>query len=334
MAEANTPPVTNGAQSGVQGSNGGIISQTPGQPKLPAEKPPVSTASGTARAPDGKFAPRDKPLDATTGDGLQAQAEAVKEAYRFKRKLNVYGEEQDVDLGEDDIARELQIAAAARKKMKELAQREARVAEYDKIRKERPEALFETEDERLEFAKRTLAAAARRELMPPEERARMELEEERSRFSHEKQTWEQQRQQEQRDEQARRTWEKIAPEFETALTEAGLERSPKEMEAIADIGLEFVDAKLPLSPKDIVKEYLHREERGFKKRLSGVEPAKLRASLSDEQWAGLKKLMVSEYKEKHAGFQQRPREEPVHREKEEAGRKFLSETEFKRLMRG
>lgn len=332
MAEGNgvapAPSDSGGAQSGTT-----IISQTPGQPKLTPEKTPVSTASGTARAPDGKFAPREKPLDALAGEGDKAKAEAVKEAYRFKRKLNVYGEEHEVDLGEDDIARELQIAQAARKKMKELAQREARVAEYDKLRKERPEALFESEEDRLEFAKKTLAAAARRELMPPEERARMEIDEERNRFLTEKQTWEEQRAKEQRDEMARRQWEKMAPEFDAALSEAGLERSPKEMEAIADIGLEFVDAKLPLSPKDIVKEYQLREERGFRKRLSGYEPSKLRASLTEEQWAGLKKLMVSEYKEKHSSFTVKPREEPSHREKEE-GRKFLSETEFKKLMRG
>jgi hypothetical protein len=325
--EANgAAPVANGASGG--GNGPALVNATPGGASPAAGEggngPAVSTASGAPRGPNGKFAPRNGAAEPAEGE---RKAEKPPE-YRFKRKLNLYGKEEDVDLGEDDLAREVQIARAARLKLKELKQREDKLAEFDKL----PEALFDSEDEALEFSKRFLAARARRELMPPEEARALEVDERERRFLEEKQAWEESRANEERRARAVKQWEQIAPEIDSALEEAGLERTSKELEAVADIGLEFLDAKLPLSPKDLVKEFARREETGFRRRLGTLEPQRLRASLSDEQWAGLRKLMVDEYKAKHSGFEPKPKLAPSPPKDEP--RRYVSEAEFKKLMRG
>ena len=335
MGEANgaapAQPASNGSNGAASGGTGFVNATAGASPKAGegGNGPAVSTASGAPRAPNGKFAPRNGAAEAPEGEG--AKAEGAKEAYRFKRKLNLYGEEEEVDLGEDDLAREVQIARAARKKLKELKQREDKLAEFDKLRKEKPEALFDSEEDALEFSRKFLAARARRELMPPEEARALEVDERERRFMEEKTAWEEQRAQEERSRRAAKQWEQLAPEIDSALQEAGLERTPKELEAIADIGLEFIDAKLPLSPRDLVKEFARREESGFTRRLGTLEPQKLRAKLTDAQWAGLRKLMVDEFKSKHAGFETKPRAAPPPKEEP---RRYVSESEFKKLMRG
>lgn len=164
--------------------------------QMPAAGPPPSTNGasghvtpdkGAPRANDGRFLPKEsnqhpptKPLqEPIPKEPPKANAPPEKEPYRFKRKLKVYGEEQDVDFDEEELTRELQKGRAALRQASEFKKGREAAARILELAKQDPDAfLKETGRDPQEWARQRLAQLAKLETMSEHERQAFELSQE------------------------------------------------------------------------------------------------------------------------------------------------------------
>ena len=165
-APAAPAPAPGGAAAPAPTSNG--VKPTPSvqvKPTLPgngATKPRMS---------NGQFGPKDGAAGVEPEGQDTKPTEAQKEAYRFKRQLKVHGKVEDVDLGEEDIARELQIARAERRQRDTWREEAAQAKRIRELAKADPESfLREAGHDPTELAKQRILQELERESMSQEQR--------------------------------------------------------------------------------------------------------------------------------------------------------------------
>ncbi len=282
--------------------NGAAGQQAPAKAPPPAtvvRPPPKPTQKGVngkhealGRGPDGKFA--GKP-------GEEPPAE--KEAYRFKRKLKVDGREEDVDLSEDEIQREVQIAKAARKRLAELNQRTKELDAREARLKEAPhEFLEKAGHDPDQWAADRLAKKAQDGLMSEEERAYRTLQDEVSQLKAEKEERTRLDQEREYKEAEDKQWAHTEPRLMDAIQKANLPRGADVMGRIADVGLEFLDAGMELAPEHVVQIAAERMDRDAMRYVFSLPTESLVQKLGPEREKEIVQAYIERFKRGQSRF--------------------------------
>lgn len=165
MSEAASAPAAPAAPSTSTPANGAAPAAVQGKGPSVTVKPTTGT-----RANNGQFLPK----DGTVGVPAPAQTPAKEEQpWRFKEKLNVHGEEEEVDFDRETVKRNLQKLRAYEKKERpefqkrdDLARQLARLAKSDPT-----EFLRLSGQDPAAYARKMLAEEARLGAMTEEEKA-------------------------------------------------------------------------------------------------------------------------------------------------------------------
>lgn len=165
-------------------------SPTPSAPAGGAS-PSTPTSAQTSAQPSqprvngGKFGPKDGgqslPSKDGEGEGTQEQraqpTEAQKQAWRLKTKIKVFGKEEELDLDEEGVTRELQQFRALRKQFGPLTETSKKAQQLLELAEKDPRAfLAATGKDPKKLAAELLAQEAKLGTMTPEERRIHELE--------------------------------------------------------------------------------------------------------------------------------------------------------------
>lgn len=320
--DASTAPAGNAPAPSNPTTNGASGAQEPAKAPPPAVvRPAPKPAAKKADAqcgPDGKFAPK-------AGDEKPPEPEP----YRFRRKLKVDGREEDADLSEDDIQREVQIARAARKRLAELNQRTKELDAREARLKEAPhEFLEKAGHDPDKWAADRLAKKAQDGLMSEEERAFRAIQEENAQLKAKDAQRQKQDQEREFKEIEDKQWAQTEPKLMSALEKANLPRGADVMGRIADVGIEFLDAEMDLSPEDIVAEVSARMDRDATRYVLSLPTEQLVTKLGPERVKAIVADYTRKWKESQAAFNDNPvqpqRQQP---EPQNGQRKFLTERE-------
>jgi hypothetical protein len=313
-APAGNAPASSGTQP-----NGAAGQQTPAKTPPPETvvrpRPAAKQATTKERGPDGKFAPKAE--------------EKPPEPYRFKKRIKVDGGEEDVDYSEDDLQREVQIARAARKRLAELNRRSKELDAREARLKEAPhEFLEKAGHDPDKWAAERLAKKAQDGLMSEEERAFRAIQEENAQLKAERDSFKKQQAEREFKEVEDKHWAQTEPRLMSALEKANLPRGADVMGRIADVGIEFLDGGMDLSPEDIVAEVSLRMDRDASRYVLSLPTEQLAAKLGPEKVKALVADYTRKWKESQAAFNDNP-VQPQREAPPENGerRKFLTERE-------
>lgn len=337
------------------GSNGSTGATTPAPTPstrevvsvVPSHSVP-STSRDIPRSPNGQFAGnggatgQSQTSEPQTGTqdqaGLGHAAKPTTDAtapeeWRFKDKLKINGQEQEVDLDRDTVRRKIQLAEAAFAQMREAKTELAKLEEFKQLARTNPgEALKQHGIDPAKWAAHFMAEQARESMIPEEQRQAMAqqaaFERERQEFQKQKQEFEAQ----QAKAYEEQVWKGIEPQFISAMEELNLPKGYQVMHAVAEVGREFLDAKLDLAPKEIVAE-ANRRLGDYTNRYVVTLPAKQLANLLGQE--KVRELIALEV-EKFKASQNFGSPAPVQSQPSQAAdepKQYIDEYEFRRLMR-
>jgi hypothetical protein len=296
--------------------------------------PATGQTARRRRPAGGKFVSARAPAPEKPPAPVAAPPSHQDPEFRYRDKLNVYGREEEVDLSRDDLRRELQISRAASARMKEIAQRERAVLEFDEGLKANTRAALEAKGiDPVEFARQVLSEHAKRELMSPEERRAFEAEQKLAEFEQREKAQQETMAKQAEQQRASKLWEHIRPQFDAALAEAGIPRNRFTLAEIAKVGTEFLDIGLILDPKAVVAEAKKRIQGGHEAYLGSLDAKTLRAKLGKEKLRELMALEVEEWKASQ-DFHPAPQREQVAIPAKREERQYIDEYEFARRRRG
>ncbi len=304
-----------------------------------AATPPAAGGANGATAGEGvssapAVAPGSPPRDAA-GRFKAAEAGATpppaEPAWKpWKGKLTVFGREEEASVdSEDDLRRELQLARAARVKLKELAQRERLLKEESEL--DPVELLKRRNVDPLEVARRVLSEAAKRELMTPEERAAHEAKGEAEAAKAEVEKLKKAQAAARVEAAAERLWATLQPEFEAAIAASGLPKSPGLTAAIGRVGREFLDAGVRLSPAQVVAEVKRQRDADMASWLSSLDADGLYAALGQERFEALVRRRAERLREAQG---QRAQPAPSRPAPQTPRKTYLTEEEWRAKQKG
>jgi hypothetical protein len=242
-------------------------SNTPdASPKAPTA--PQSAPKSNTAAPDTKMVGKDSEPKAPD----TAEKEARKEAERRKYKLKVDGQDEEVELTDEEISVRLQKERAAAKRMQESAELKKKFAQaVDLIKKDPFAALkdpaFGIDLEAL--AEQRLLEKYKLELMPEEQRKQMEME----RKLKEYETKEQERtrleqeahQRTQQEQFEAKIFQETEKTFMAALESADLPKDYETLYMMADVAKLNLDYGVELTPQQLAAEVRAKLD-GYSKR--------------------------------------------------------------------
>lgn len=330
---APAPSTPSTAPSGTNGAHG---PQTPAKapPTTPAVvKPAAKSETGNTakdhalgRGRDGKFLAK---------EGEPGEAPKEPEPYRFKRKLKADGAEFEVDLDEEGLAREVQIARAARQRLATLAAKNKELDERESRAKEAPHEFLEKLGiDPDKWAAERLSRKAQDGLMSEEERAFRETQAENARLK-------QQVEQHARAEQERHTravadqlWQKEEPRYLEAIKKHNLPTGNEVMGHIAQVGLEYMDAGVPLEPEQVVALAAERLGKYADRYVFGLDTPSLVAKLGPEKVADIVRHHIAEFrKSQESRFAEAKPNEPPPAYAEPQRREIIGSAELERRSR-
>jgi len=336
MAEA-----SNGA--GAQSPTNGIA---PSQNGASAPSPHGTSATpgngATVRGPDGKFvstAGKAPPVPGVPGEPPPGEGTPAEQERRFKRKLNVLGREEEADLSEEELWREVQMGRGMRAKLdqqlKALKAREREIVSLEERFSTDPRAIFEAKGmDPVDFAKSVLGEHAKRELMSPEERRAFEAEEKLAKLEALQKQHEEKQKSQLEQERSARLWEHVAPQFESAMAELSIPKTRTTLAEMAKVGMEFLDLGIPLEPRQVVAETKRRLQSGHDSYLDALDAKSLRERLGKERIREILRLEMEERKASQgitpSPVKEVPRGPPT--PKEEAKR-YLTDSELRAKLR-
>lgn len=325
-----SPTATPEAKPG-NGANG---PQTPPKP-TPKPGPAVQTKPGSARGGDGKFVSQDS---GTKRPEEPAEPRKQPEPYRFKRKLKVDGGEEDVDLSEDDLLREVQISRAAKKRLGELNKRlkdmDAREAKIAAMEKDPVTYLQERGVDVEQAAARLLADKAKRGLMSPEEQRIAELETENRTFR-ERAEAEERRQAEAQEAAAQaKQWEQEEPQYLAEMERVKLPKSMHVLGFMSKVGAQLAEAlgDRGATPEIVVRETNRQLSEFADHYVLGLPAEALSEKLGPERKKALQSLWLQQWRDKQGALEPTPREEAAPPPRTEERKEPLSEADLRRRM--
>lgn len=143
----------------------------PGEGQAPGPKVTTKPTPGpSSRANNGQFLPKEGTVGVPAPVQTPAQTE---QPWRFKEKLNVHGEEEEVDLDRETVKRQLQkLRALEKKQLPEYQKNDALARQLAQLAKENPsEFLRLSGKDPAAYARQMLAEEARLGAMTEEEKA-------------------------------------------------------------------------------------------------------------------------------------------------------------------
>lgn len=256
-----------------------------------SEAAPTTTPTTPAPGTNGAAADATKPAPGPT----KPTTDVAKPPEKRSFKLKVDGKEEAWEGTDEEIAHELQKVRASTRRFEEArkAKQEAQSEResFAKKLKENPRAaLKEAGIDVEDWMAKELAEEIRSGQMTPEQR---ELQKLKAQLS---ETEKQQKQRETQEAAAKMSaaadaqWKALEPQFVKAMeAHADLPRTKGTMARIAEVGLEFLNAGLDLTPAQVVAEVARREADGFTGRIRKAPVEALEKLLTPEQVKGLAK---------------------------------------------
>lgn len=294
-----------------------IAPSTPssGAPPGGGQAPAAKSTTGP-RSTDGRFSPKDGAAGvASEGGGPPVpggEAPPPKEPYRFKKPLKVFGQVEEVDLDEDGIARELQIARASRRQLTEVQKKLQESQELEKLLASNPEEFLRRRGVDLDgLAKKRIAELINLESMSDDQRASLQLQRERDDLAAKLKSHEDTAKAQRHQAQLQQLKGQFVKQYRDALGVAGVDLDNKA--AVYEMTLEMAQVEkdlcfqqnadgqyvrvLELSPQQLASAALEKKDksvsgyveklgaRGFMKRHPGLYQAILQASVEDYERA-------------------------------------------------
>lgn len=288
-----------------------VAVSTPAAPAASGGSPapsPASAPSGVPAAPAGGAPPRPRntsgqflPKDGA-GEGAGEQppgpgaTEAQKEAYRLRRKLKVFGKEEEVDLDEDGIVRELQKKRALEKKFSDFEQARRRAERIIELAEKDPVGFLQ------ELGKDPDALARQRVA----EKARLEAMTEQERELHELRQWK--KQQEEAAAKAKEQAEKQKKEalkadlvkknnerFIKALEKSGLPKTYESLYFMAETARIALDDGIEYTDEELAKETARRLDNLTERYLGSLDGPALTKKLGPKRVQAILEAAVAEF---------------------------------------
>jgi hypothetical protein len=232
----------------------------------------------------------------------QKEEQKAQEKLLRKFKLKVDGEEfeEEIDLNDTEkLARELQLARAAKKRMAEAQMSKRQAYELAQMLEKDPAALLrKMGDKGYDYAEQLLLEKIQREMMTPEQREYQELKARLEKYERaEKEAMEKAEAEKQRVLE-----ERYAQEFQQtiigALEKSGLPRTPETAKRMAYLLQKNMDLGLDLSAEELAEE-ARKEAQGYVSALSKESDAeKLIRLLGPEVVKKLRKYDLDQLKKK------------------------------------
>lgn len=323
------------------------VSAPAATPSAPSTSQPSTPAAGASVAPSqavtpaprarnnaGQFLTKEGSQGVAPADGQStetpAEAEARKEAYRFKRSLKVFGKEEAVDLDEDGIARELQIKRALQKKVGEYEKGYTQAQKLVELAKADPDAfLRELGHDPEATARKRLAKQAALGAMSPEERELHELRE----FRQQAETRERERVESEKKARHEATTKRLVEEnnnrFMKALESSDLPKSYESLFHIAETARIALDDGIEYSDAELVKETARRLDTLTDRYLGTLSGEALAKRLGPKRVQSLIAAEVARFEASQSFAPQAPKAEPVSETRDE----YISPSEVNRRLR-
>lgn len=170
---------------------------SPSAGQQPAPVPPSKPNAGPSvttkpRMSDGKFAPKDGAAGLPKPEGTGTETPEAPAPKRFRIPVKVRGQQEEVwEGGEEDIQRELQQGRAQARKAQELQKRIAELEEAEKLAASNPdEWLRKRGVDPDEYARKRISELINLEAMSEEQRAALQVQQERDELAKYKQAQE------------------------------------------------------------------------------------------------------------------------------------------------
>jgi hypothetical protein len=301
----------------------------------PAPKPAAAapSSSGT-RAPDGRFLPKEGTQGAVKEDpeAPPGETKAEKE-YRLKRKLKVYGKDEEVDYSEEDIVRELQKGRALQAKQKEWRDGQAKAQRLFELAQSNPEAfLRELGQDPDQWASKRLAQKAQLGAMTDEERA---LHEAKQKLAHYEAKEKQQAEEQQKTEKAQKQQALVAnnsKKFMEGLEKVGLPKSYETLYLMAETQKLAMDDGIEYTPEELAKETEHRVDQFTERYLGSLDGKALAKKLGPKRVQSILEASLEEFQagQDFAAPAAKSAPEPVRKTEEP---EFIDEYEVSRRLR-
>lgn len=191
-----------------------------------------------------------------------------------------------------------QKSATADKRLQEATEKQKALEELEKLFESDPEAYFAKKGkDGSKFIAEHLAKKAKLELMTPEQRESLKLQQERDEYKAKLDAAEKKETEAKQAEVDKRNFQALEEQLIEAADKHGIDTTPDALESLCEIALEYVEHQVPISADQIAKEHVRRErehvERRDKKLLTLLEGKKLLAYLGDATLAKVKAAMAS-----------------------------------------
>lgn len=218
------------------------------------------------RAADGRFLPKDSnqtppPHVGDAGEQPTATEPPPKEPYRFKRAVKVFGQEEQLDLDEDGLAREVQLGRSAQKKLKSFEDTVKRAQRIIELAGKDPDGFYAevTQKDPAEYARERVAREAQLAAMDANERRAYDAEQKLAAYE----AQEQQRQEaaavEQKQRRAEAGRQQLSATFIPALEKAGLPKTYETLYLMAETAKLALDRDgIEYSTDELAKETSRR----------------------------------------------------------------------------
>jgi hypothetical protein len=227
-----------------------------------------------------------------------------------------------------------QKALAADKRLKEAADTRNRAEELLKLFESDPEAaLARVGKDPAKLIAAHLEKKAKLEMLTPEQRETQRLQQERDELRAKVEAAEKEKLTARQAEVDKRNWDAIEQQLIAAADKAGLDADPETLESLADIALEYAEARVPISADQVAQEHQRRERESIEKRdkkmLAFLKGKKLLSYLGPEVLAAVKAAQAEADAASLAGIPQ-PQARPKAPAKTAARdtRGYVRETDF------
>lgn len=293
-------------------------------------KAPVSTA------PNSKHA--DPPAEAPTGGETAAQ----KRARLLKLKVDGKVEEIDVEsMSDEQLALDLQMSRAARKRMQEAAEIQK---QYQKLREAIKADPFEALKDPAfggldvyELAQQRMVDEYQKTLMTPEQQEKLKLQQEAETYKKQLQEIRQRQEAEQRQVMEKKIFEETEREFTAALEASDLPKNHETVYTMAEIAKMNLEHGVEMTPQQIAHETKARLEGNAQRYIRSLKGDALTKFLGEEAVKEILRTEVKKVRGSQAAPPQAQAPAPVTTEADEqppARRRMTSLRDFHRSLRG
>jgi len=296
-------------------------------------------AKGAARGNDGRFLPADgnvgaEPKEPVEGQPPEGEQPPKKEPYRLKRKVKVYGEEQELDLDEDSAAREIARGRAALKKLADAEKYGRAGRELFELAKKDPEALLRhLEIDPEQWVQQRVATAAQRAAMSPEERRAAEAEAERDSYKAKLEQIAQAHQQAKQETELEQHREAAIQRYGSALKEAGLGMTHLNVFYMAEVEKQGMQDGVEYSPRELALETKRRMGEITSQHLNGLDDDALMRELGPERVKRLLKKSITDFERRAGRIPGVATAPPPPAPPGQGAPEYLNESEVKRQLR-